>query len=207
MMARSHHEKKTVAFDASVSPSDHSSIISDSRRSYESFQEILLEGHKPAPYFLTLMQLLNTNIGSGSYAMAFAIKNSGIILGPILTLVIGVICVHAQHMLIECADFMREQNNLVIPPNVAETVEMCFLNSKSEKWRRKSSTVKTVCRTSLCVSQLGFCCAYVLFLRETLDDFTDHLEIKINMAWTVTALIFLWFTTFLQIKFMGKFSS
>lgn len=48
----------------------------------------------------TLMHLFKGNVGSGIFAMGDAIKNAGIILGPIAILILGIICVHCQHMLV-----------------------------------------------------------------------------------------------------------
>lgn len=46
------------------------------------------------------MHLLRGNIGSGVFAMGDAFKNGGIILGTILTLYLGIVCVHSQHILV-----------------------------------------------------------------------------------------------------------
>lgn len=48
----------------------------------------------------TLTHILKGNIGSGVFAMGDAFKNGGLILGSILTLILGIICVHSQHMLV-----------------------------------------------------------------------------------------------------------
>lgn len=46
------------------------------------------------------MHILKGNIGSGVFAMGDAFKNGGLILSPILTIILGVICVHSQHILV-----------------------------------------------------------------------------------------------------------
>ncbi|KAF7275726.1 hypothetical protein GWI33_011330, partial [Rhynchophorus ferrugineus] len=53
----------------------------------------------PTSYVETLMHLLKGNVGSGIFAMGDGIKNAGIILGPIVVLILGVICTHCQHLL------------------------------------------------------------------------------------------------------------
>lgn len=54
------------------------------------------------------MHLFKGNVGSGIFAMGDAMKNAGIIVGPILTLILGIICVHCQHMLVS----RKIKNNL-----------------------------------------------------------------------------------------------
>lgn len=46
------------------------------------------------------MHILKGNIGSGVFAMGDAFKNGGLLLSPILTLLLGIICVHSQHILV-----------------------------------------------------------------------------------------------------------
>lgn len=51
-------------------------------------------------YLETLMHLFKGNVGSGIFAMGDAMKNAGILVGPIATLILGIICVHCQHLLV-----------------------------------------------------------------------------------------------------------
>lgn len=54
----------------------------------------------PTSYIETMMHLFKGNVGPGLFAMGDAFKNSGILVGPILTLLLGLICVHSQHILV-----------------------------------------------------------------------------------------------------------
>jgi hypothetical protein len=162
-----HTDGRTVAFNESLAEKS-SSALYKRRRSFESFQELIDQNHPPTSYLETMMHLLKGNVGTGCFAMADAMRNGGIILGPIMTLIIAVICVHAQHMLIKCADFLKAEKKLEIPPSFAETVELSFLNSKSEKWRKWGSPMKKVCNIFIVITQLGFCSVYVLFVGSTL---------------------------------------
>lgn len=58
-------------------------------------------------YLETIMHLFKGNVGSGIFAMGDAMKNAGIILGPILTFILGIICVHCQHMLVSKAFYIQ----------------------------------------------------------------------------------------------------
>lgn len=46
------------------------------------------------------MHLLKGNVGSGVFAMGDAFKNAGLIVSPICTIILGIVCVHSQHILV-----------------------------------------------------------------------------------------------------------
>lgn len=180
--------------------------ITERRRTFESIHEVSMHNQPPTSYLETMMHLLKGNMGTGIYGMADAIKNSGIILGPILTLIIGVICVHAQHMLINCADFLKTQKNLIKSPSFAETVELCFLNSKSEKWQNWGGPMRKACNIFIVVTQLGFCSVYILFVGENLKDVVGFYWIDLDIhLWITIGLIPVWLTTLIrELKYIGK---
>lgn len=88
--------------------------------------EDLRESQPPTSYMETMMNLFKVNVGAGCYAMADAIKNGGLIVGPILTVIIAIICVHVQHMLIKCAEKVKVKNRLDWQPDFAGTVELSY---------------------------------------------------------------------------------
>jgi len=70
-------------------------------------QAIVEKVQRPTSYLETMMHLFKGNVGPGCFAMADAVKNGGLILAPILTLFLGIICVHAQHILLRCSARMQ----------------------------------------------------------------------------------------------------
>lgn len=46
------------------------------------------------------MHLFKGNIGSGLFAMGDAIKNGGLVVGPCIVIILGITCVHCQHLLV-----------------------------------------------------------------------------------------------------------
>lgn len=46
------------------------------------------------------MHLFKGNVGSGLFAMGDAIKNSGILFGPPVVIILGLVCTHSQHLLV-----------------------------------------------------------------------------------------------------------
>lgn len=52
------------------------------------------------------MHHFKCNVGSGIFALGDAFKNAGLILAPPLMIFLGVICIHAQHILV-CTPSIR----------------------------------------------------------------------------------------------------
>jgi solute carrier family 36 (proton-coupled amino acid transporter) len=163
--------------------------------------------HPPTSYIETMVNLLKGNIGTGCFALPEAIKHGGIILGPIFILIIAFIAVLAQHMLIRCAEFVKERHQLHLRPDYAETVELSCLNSNSERWRKLAPTMKKTCNIFICITQLGFCCVYLLFVGKSLKDVSDYYEIMFDLhLWVFIALIPVWFTVMIRtLKIIGEF--
>uniref|UniRef100_A0A034V2Q5 Proton-coupled amino acid transporter 1 n=1 Tax=Bactrocera dorsalis TaxID=27457 RepID=A0A034V2Q5_BACDO len=136
--------------------------------------------HPPTNYVTTLIHIFKGNIGPGLFAMGDAFKNGGIIVGPILLVVIGVISVHCQHVLVNCSEKMRALTNGVVCADYAETVEQCFANGPV-KLRTWSKMMKTIVNIFICVTQLGFCCIYIVFISTNMKQIFDAYEVDIDV--------------------------
>lgn len=164
---------------------------------------------RPTSYLETMMHLFKGNVGPGCYAMADAVKNGGLLLAPVLTLFLGVICVHAQHILLKCSAKMKHRHQLLTKPDYAETVELCFSSSHNQRWRNLAPFMKTTCNVFICITQLGFCCIYILFVGTNLKQVLDFYGIHIGIHVLVTiVLIPIWLSALItNLKFLGNFFS
>lgn len=141
--------------------------------------------------------------------MADAVKNGGLILAPIITLVLGIFCVHAQHMLLQCAKKVQQKNKLSTKPDYAETVELCFASSNNKKWQKLAPTMKAICNIFICVTQLGFCCIYLLFVGTNLKQVLDFYGFDLSLnALIILSLIPIWLSSLItNLKLLGELIS
>ncbi|CAG2114919.1 unnamed protein product [Medioppia subpectinata] len=114
----------------------------------------------------TMMHLLKGNIGTGILAMPSAFANAGILLGTVALPIMGIICIHCMHILINCNQILCQRfgcNNL----DYDEVAIKAF--SVGPKRLRRLAKSAGVCVTIfLLITQFGFCCVYALFVAENL---------------------------------------
>uniref|UniRef100_A0A8D0GFV9 Solute carrier family 36 member 1 n=1 Tax=Sphenodon punctatus TaxID=8508 RepID=A0A8D0GFV9_SPHPU len=115
----------------------------------------------------TLIHLLKGNIGTGLLGLPLAVKNAGIVLGPISLLVMGVIAVHCMRILVKCAHHFC--NKLQKPFVDYGDAVMYGLEASPSEWLRTHSIWgRYIVGFFLILTKLGFCCVYFVFLADNL---------------------------------------
>lgn len=135
----------------------------------------------------TMIHLLKGNIGTGILAMPDAFRNAGLAVGFFGTLFMGVICTYCMHMLVNCSHELccRIQKPAL---GFADVVEAAFETGPTSV-RPYSKFVRTVINIFLCITQLGFCCVYFVFVAANLHDVITHYFFDIGVVWYLVMLL------------------
>ncbi|KOC67447.1 Proton-coupled amino acid transporter 4 [Habropoda laboriosa] len=145
--------------------------------------------HHPTSYLETMMHLFKGNVGSGMFALGDAFKHAGLLLAPPLTMFLGVICVHAQHILVRiiiCSqikcneEVTRRVNDPSASTGFAGTVELCFATGPLSL-RKYSVFMRQLVNIFLCITQLGFCCVYFVFIAKNMKQVLDVYGIEMSV--------------------------
>ncbi|XP_031627301.1 proton-coupled amino acid transporter-like protein CG1139 [Contarinia nasturtii] len=171
----------------------------------------------PTSYAETLMHLLRGNIGAGVFGMGDAFKNGGMVLSPILTMMIGLVSVHCQHVLMNCSQKMRviqstspEKVGDADDPDFAETVELCFKNGPP-RLRSLSGFVKNLVNFFICLTQIGFCCIYIVFISTNFEQlwnfYVPGYQYDYTVKFTTILLPILAISMITQLKYLAPLST
>lgn len=165
----------------------------------------------PTSYCETMMHLFKGNVGSGIFALGDAFKNAGLFLAPPLTIFLGIICVHAQHILLQCNDEVCKILGDSVKKNTigyAGVVELCF-EVGPPRLRKYSVLMRKMVNLFLCITQLGFCCVYFVFIstnvKQVADHYGFHLDVHYHMA--IAFIPILLSTWIRNLKYLAPVSS
>ncbi|KAL6423468.1 hypothetical protein ACFW04_010213 [Cataglyphis niger] len=165
--------------------------------------------HHPTSYLETMMHLFKGNVGSGIFALGNAFKNAGLLLAPPLTIFLGIICVHAQHILIKCnEEVTRRVGNDADTSGFAGTVEMCFATGPLGL-RKYSILMRKLVNIFLCITQLGFCCVYFVFISTNMKQVLDAhgIEMDVHQHMAVVLIPIMLSTWIRNLKYLVPISS
>lgn len=135
------------------------------QRNYERMGE-----HTGTTFFQTLIHLLKGNIGTGLLGLPLAVKNAGLVLGPISLFVMGIIAVHCMRLLVKCSHHLSEKMNR---PSLSYGEAMQYGLENVSWLRRHSHWGKRIVDVFLIITQLGFCCVYFVFLSDNVKQVVE----------------------------------
>ncbi|XP_043841318.1 proton-coupled amino acid transporter 1-like [Dromiciops gliroides] len=172
--------KTTVTFSSSpVTPPDSPGKLQSKESDYGlrngSTPEGGSSGPDPSPFqkvkgltwFQALIHLLKGNIGTGLLGLPLAVKNAGLLIGPVSLLLLGIVAVHCMGILVRCAHHLchRLQKPFL---DYGEAV-MYGLKASPSPWLQNHAIWgRHLVGFFLILTQLGFCCVYVVFLADNI---------------------------------------
>ncbi|CAN0449140.1 unnamed protein product [Rangifer tarandus platyrhynchus] len=138
-----------------------------------------LETTKGITAFQTLVHLVKGNIGTGVLGLPLAMKNAGILMGPLSLLAMGLISCHCMHILIRCARRFCHRFNKPFM-DYGDTV-MHGLEANPSTWLRNHARWgRCIVSFFLIVTQMGFCCVYIVFLADNLKQVVEAINSTTN---------------------------
>ncbi|KAF3694242.1 Proton-coupled amino acid transporter 1 [Channa argus] len=121
-------------------------------------------------FFQTLIHLLKGNIGTGLLGLPLAVKNAGLVIGPLSLLVMGIIAVHCMKLLVKCSHHLSANMNR----QSLTYGEAMQYGMETVPWlRRHSQWGKRTVNLFLIITQLGFCCVYFVFLSDNVKQVVE----------------------------------
>ena len=155
----------------------------------------------------TIIHMLKGNIGTGILAMPDAIKNSGLLVGNIGLVVMATICIHCMHILVNTFQELCKRTNRPFL-TYSDVAEACFATSRSSRLRSFSSTARTVIDVFLCITQLGFCCVYFVFISQNMQQIFNHYygEINYHIYMTIILIPMLLLASIRNLKYLSPVS-
>ncbi|XP_074619649.1 proton-coupled amino acid transporter 1-like isoform X2 [Acropora palmata] len=136
----------------------------------------------------TLMHLWRGNVGTGMLGLPEAIMHAGIVVGPLGLLLVAVVTIHCMHLLVQCSRVLCQRTGEVAL-GYGEVAEECI----RRYYPKKAYMGRVVVNVFLCMSQLGFCCVYFVFIAENLQQVSNALDSQTWMAILLLPIILLSF--------------
>jgi len=100
-------------------------------------------------------------------------------MGSIGLVFMASICIHCMHILVNSSQELCRRTNLPFL-TYADVAETCFATSSSPKLRAFAPKARSIVNIFLCITQLGFCCVYFVFISQNLQQIFNHYYGEIN---------------------------
>ncbi|KAJ8338469.1 hypothetical protein SKAU_G00374350 [Synaphobranchus kaupii] len=127
-------------------------------------------GKTGTTFFQTLIHLLKGNIGTGLLGLPLAIKNAGLVAGPVSLFVLGIVALHCMTVLVNCSHHL---SNKLGKPFLTYGDVMEHSMENVYHLRRYAVLGRHVVNLFLIITQLGFCCVYFVFLSDNIKQVVE----------------------------------
>uniref|UniRef100_A0A1A8JR59 Solute carrier family 36 (Proton/amino acid symporter), member 1 n=2 Tax=Nothobranchius kuhntae TaxID=321403 RepID=A0A1A8JR59_NOTKU len=127
-------------------------------------------GQTGTSFCQTLIHLLKGNIGTGLLGLPLAVKNAGLVVGPVSLLIMGIIAVHCMKLLVKSSHHLGSKMDR---PSLSYGEVMQYGMENVSWLRRHSQWGKRMVNLFLIITQLGFCCVYFVFLSDNVKQVVE----------------------------------
>ncbi|RXG60862.1 Proton-coupled amino acid transporter 4 [Armadillidium vulgare] len=149
---------------------DDDSVLNENR-GYTVSGHHIDQGQQETTNMETLIHLIKGNIGTGILAMPDALKNSGLYTGIGLLPIVAVICIHCMHLLVDCSNELKERIG-IRSLDYADVAEEAFRTGPLVL-QPLATTARRIINSFLIITQMGFCCVYVVFISANIKQVMD----------------------------------
>ncbi|KAL1516847.1 hypothetical protein ABEB36_000693 [Hypothenemus hampei] len=144
------------------------------------------------------MHLIKGYVGTGIFSMGDAMKNAGLIFGPITTFFIGMICLHCCHLLVNAAYKLQKHYKLDKAPDYANTAKLSFALA-IPNFPAGPFIAKLTVNVFLIMAQIGFCCCYLVFISWNIRELLRVYKYPMDIHWTIVITIIpIWLTCLIR---------
>ncbi|RLU19973.1 hypothetical protein DMN91_008532 [Ooceraea biroi] len=161
----------------------------------------------PTTNFETLVHLLKGSLGTGILAMPNAFYNSGLLVGVIATILIGVLCTYCLHVLVKAQYKLCKRLRVPIlsyPHSMKYALEQ---GPRCMSWF--SPYAPGLVDGFMIVYQMGICCVYIVFIatniKQVADQYWEPLDISTHMLILLLPLILINYIR--NLKLLAPFST
>ncbi|XP_057315670.1 proton-coupled amino acid transporter 1-like [Hydractinia symbiolongicarpus] len=124
-----------------------------------------------------LTHIFKAFVGTGILGLPSAVMHGGIVLGPTVLVLLGLVCMYNIKLLVDTAKHLRQSLgiNIISYSGISEHLLSVY--------GTKAGTFgKYMTDFLLCSLQLGFCCVYVVFIAHNIQVVAGMLDVRIWMV-------------------------
>ncbi|CAH1123043.1 unnamed protein product [Ceutorhynchus assimilis] len=153
------------------------------------------------------MHLVKGYVGTGVFSMGDALKNSGLIFGPITILLIGMVCLHCCHLLVNSAYLLNTHFKFERVPDYADTAKLSFALVAPD-FPALGFVAKLIVNAFLIMAQMGFCACYFVFISWNVRELLKVYKCPLDIHWIIAIVVIpIWLTCLIRtLKLLAKIS-
>ncbi|XP_050432741.1 proton-coupled amino acid transporter-like protein CG1139 [Adelges cooleyi] len=182
-------EHKLKTYKVTVTSDDDTHQTSNGVPPYDPHAHRILE--HPTNNSETLIHLLKGSLGTGILAMPNAFYNSGLLVGTVGTILIGILCTYCLHVLIRSQYILCKR---LREPILSYPDSMKYALQNGPSFLRFGVPLSALIVDGFLITyQLGICCVYIMFIgssiKQVLDMYIEPMDERYYMIMLLLPLI------------------